>query len=259
MTPPNVSKRVTFRQKRCQFVISFIQIHRKEAIEALDDYLELSPLISTESVPGLPVPSSGPFLDGLTRRLESVLNDLLEAECRLLNERGNDAGLRLRRDTAAAILRQDLFQARQLLRGAYGRPQAQRFGFERRIADDPVPLLRQTARIEGRVLDPPVPVPAPYFPGIEVDFSTLGRALGKRRKELTQALDDVTRDVGKLPRVQVDKDQALKKVDDTYRWVVRCLINAFRLAGWHELAARIPKSPVYRSNRKTASDDDSSR
>ena len=239
MTIPKVSKMITDRQKRYEFVQSFATTHRDVLAEALSQLLD-------ENLPG---PGAASYLDGLMRRLGRTLEDLVRAEQKHLDELGNDAALRKRRDTAVSELRQDLFHMRDLLRGVYSRATAEELGLERRIAPHPLALLRQGRRIESRLRDPGLRHLAPRFPGVTVTGESLAAAIKPRLRELREAIDDVTRDEGKAEGTKVEKDKAMNVFDGTYQHVVRTLVEAFHLAGKPELAARIPTSLRRRSRR----------
>lgn len=233
MAVPKVSKMVTDRQRRYEVVVELVRTHREELAEALGLSFQNALDPSGSGIPD--------YLDLLMARLRRTFDELVEAETRHLDELANDAVLRKRRDGLATALRQALFAMRQVIRGAFGGDIAQVLGFERRIADDPRPLIRQGRRIEDKLRDVAVVLPPSRVPGISVDREPMAAALGALIEELREAVDHVTRDASKAQGTKVTKDLAMKAFDKTYPQVAQSLAGVFRLAGRTELAARIPR------------------
>lgn len=242
MANPTVSKMVTDRQRRCEFVDWFVKTYREEVTEALELVLR-GDGVSEPAAEG----SLTTHLDRLLRRLKRALEELIEAERVHLDEVGNDAAPRRRRDEAAAVLRKVLFDLRNLIRGAYGREKAEEIGFERRLAADPLALLRQVQRIQDHL---GLPFPAPLYPGLEISSGPLLAAIEPHADELRGAIDEVNLERGKVQGTKIVKDRAMKTFDETYLQIVRVLVPSFRLAGKHKLAAQIPMSLRRRTRRK---------
>ena len=250
MTLPKVSTMVTFRQRRCELVDSFVATYRREVGEALellfqDDGTD-EPLApgTLESV-----------LERMLHRMRRALSELLDAERAHLDEVANDAVPRQRRDRAAREVRQLLLDLRQLYRAVYGKIKATEAGFERRIANDAKALLRQGERVYGRLSTPDAWLHKGDEParlrGLEVAPSTLAAQLETPLEQLRSALDEVTCERAKAQGTKVAKDRALRHFDDLYLLIVRMLVPAFRLAGMDELADRLPTS-LRRPSRRSA-------
>ncbi len=145
MANPKISKMVTRRQKQCELVEWFLQVHRQEVAESLDLFLRQIGVPGWSEDDELP-PDVETFLDRLGGRLRGALDVLLEAEQSHLDEVANDTEPRQRRDRAVDDLRDDLFHLRDLFRGAYSKSTAEEIGFEKRIAPDP---CRSRGRARG--------------------------------------------------------------------------------------------------------------
>lgn len=239
MSVPKISTMVTFRQRRFELVDKFVTNYREEVAEALELLLEDDGGGGgAGTLPGL--------FDRLLGRLRQALANLVAAEKAHLDEIGDDAAPRRRRDEAARELRQALFDLRGLYLGVYGETRARQAGFERRIAKNPLSLLRQGQRVHDFLSDggrTPGAKPAePRYEGLEVPAERVLALLGPRLRELREAIDEVVREQGRAQGTKVAKDKALGVFDETYLLVVRMLASAFRLAGHRELAAKIPTS-----------------
>ena len=248
MTQPSISTLVTFRQKRCEFVCSFVTTYRDEVAEALELFFQ------DEGDTAAPTSDTvAEFLEGLLGRMKGALRNLLEAELKHLDELSGDALPRKRRDEAAAELKQALFDLRALYRAAYGDLIAQEYGFEGRIANDAPALLRQGKRVYDPlaklVQSPEIELPSPRYEGIVISASAAVAVLEPRIEELREALSEVTREQARIQGTKVAKDRARKRFDHSYRQIVRMLVPAFRLAGHDELAEKIPTS-LRRPRRK---------
>ena len=247
MANPTISKMVTDRQRRCEFVDWFVKTYREEVTEALE--LVLRAEDDSEA------PSEGSLtthLDQLLRRLKRALEDLIAAERTHLDEVANDAAPRGRRDEAAAVLRRVLFDLRNLFRGAYGREKAEEIGFERRIAPDPLALLRQVQRLRDHLRGP---FPSPRYPGLEIPAEPALGAVETPLRELREAIDEVHYERGKVQGTKIAKDRAMKAFDETYLQIVRMLVPSFRLAGKHQLADQIPMSLRRRTRRNAGGEE----
>lgn len=244
MANPTVSKMVTDRQRRCEFVNWFVKTYREEVTEALALVLR-----GDDDSDPLPEGALTAHLDRLLARLKRALEELIEAERVHLDEVGNDAAPRLRRDRAAADLREVLFDLRNLFRGLCGRQKAEEVGFERRIAVDPLALLRQVSRIRDHLRGP---FPEPRYPGLEIPAEPVLEAIEAPFRELREAVDEVLFERGKVPGTKIVKDRAMKAFDETYLQIVRMLVPSFRLAGKNKLADQIPMSLRRRTRRNDA-------
>jgi hypothetical protein len=242
---------VTFRQRRCELVDAFVATYRREVADAL----ELLLAGEDGDAESLPRGMLAVVLERLLGRMRRALADLLRAEKRHLDEVGNDAVPRRRRDRAAAETRRVLFDLRQLYRAAYGELRAQEAGFERRIANDPVALARQAGRVYGQLSQAAEAsregTVAPQYAGLGPSIEDLAKILEAPLSELRAALVEVDRERARVQGTKVAKDRALTSFDQTYRLIVRMLVSAFRLAGQEELAARLPTS-VRRPPRPSA-------
>lgn len=238
MAIPRVSKMVTHRQRLCEFVERFVQVHREEVAEALALYLHQ---IGDPAGQDPGTPDVKAFLDRLRGRLKEALRQLLQAEQRHLDELADDAEPRKRKERTTAELSQDVFQLRDLFRGAYGRSTAEEvIGFERRIAYDPAALARQSERVAARLRDPGLSLPPPRFEWLEISVEGAAATLEGKLERLRAATVDVTRNRSRAKGSKLVKDQAINGFDKAYRPIVKLLRAAFRLAGKPELAARIP-------------------
>lgn len=252
MSKPSISPLVTFRQKRCEFVCSFVTTYRDEVAKALELFFQ-----DEDEAAARPFDTVAELLDRLLRRMKRALQSLLEAEQKHLDEAGGDALPRKRRDEAAAELKQALFDLRALYRAAYGDLIVQEYGFEHRIANDSPALLRQGERAHDQLAKltrtPENELPAPRYEGLGISASAASAVLEPRVGELREALSEVTREQARIQGTKVAKDRAMKRFDHSYRQIVRMLVPAFRLAGHDELAEKIPTSLRRLRRKSTAS------
>lgn len=236
MAVPQVSKMITDRQRQCEFAEEFVLYHRPALVEAID-------LLAQQDLEeGQPVPDVAGVADWLSRRLRRTFTGLTEAERRHLDEIANDAQYRERRDLAVNDLSAMLFDLRAIFRGAFGNAKAQEAGFERRIAQRPLALIRQTRRILGKLRDPGYELPPSRHTAVAVTRESVVESLEPPAQELRDAVTRVTREQTKVQGTQVAKDAAMADFDETYLLFVRILVAVFRLAGQRELAARLELS-----------------
>ena len=245
MALPRVSKMVTDRQRRCEYVKWFVETYRREVTEALDLFLDPA---EDSGLPNTSPSVLAVHLGRLLGRLDRALEELIEAEKVHLDEVGNDAAPRQRRDAAAQAVREVLFDLRRLYRGAYGLEAAEELGFERRIAPDPLALLRQAQRLQKNLAGE---LPPPRYEGITVPGGPALAALVTPVADLRTALDEVNRQRGKCQGTKLTKDKAMALFDETYLQIVRMLVPSFRLAGKEKLAAQIPLSLRRRARPKS--------
>lgn len=233
MAVPRISKMITDRQRKCEFVDWFVVNHRKALVEALAD------LFQKDLEEGEALPDVDLFLDGLVRRLRRALRELVEAEQAHLGEIADDGIHRDRRDQAAQELRDVVFNWRPVIRAVFGERKAEEAGFERRIADHPLALLRQTERLLSRFKDPGFELDATRFDGVAVTREKVVEQLESPARKLRQAIDGLTSEQTKAHGTKVAKDQAMAHFDHVYRAFVSLFEPAFRLIGELELAERL--------------------
>lgn len=249
MAIPRVSKMITDRQRKCEFVDWFVVNHRPALVKAL------AQLFQQDLEEGQPLPNVDLFLDGLVRRLRRALRELVEAEQTHLAEIADDGIHRDRRDEAARDLRDVVFNWRPVIRAVFGERKAEEAGFERRIADHPLALLRQTERLLARFRDPEFELDATRFDGVAVTRERIVEQLESPARQLRQAIDDVTSEQTKAHGTKVAKDQAMTHFDHVYRAFVNLFDPAFRLIGEDELAERLTLKLSRRSDPAEATEE----
>jgi hypothetical protein len=222
---------VTDRQRRCEFVDWFVVNYREALLEALTRVFEKSL--------GRAVPDLGFYLDGQVSLLRGSLRELVAAEQAHLDEIANDGVFRDRRDQAAQALREVVFNWRPVIRAVFGERKAEEAGFERRIADHPLALLRQTERLLSRLNNPQFALDATRFEGVAVTRDKIVEQLEKPARQLRQVMDDLTSEQTKAHGTKVAKDKATADFDEAYQLFVGTFRPAFRLVGEHELSERL--------------------
>jgi hypothetical protein len=178
----------------------------------------------------------------------------VEAERLHLDEIANDGVFRDRRDAAVQAVRDAVFFWRTAFRTAYGDRKAEETGFENRISDHPLTLLRQTLRILSRLKDAAFELPTPAE-GTNADRDAATRKLETPVQQLRQSMDDLTSEQTKAHSTKVAKDQAMEHFDEVYRIFVSLFRPAFRLAGYHELAERLALKPARRPDQAEAPEE----
>ncbi len=244
MAIPKISKMVTTRQRHCERLEQLVKAHGKEVAAALERLLDDEEKKDGEGLDGKAI------LERLMGRLSASLGELVAAEEQHLDELANDAEPRQRRDDTVAELRRVLLDMRSLLRCLYGPEAAEELGFERRIASQPWPLLRQAQRVEAQLRDPKVELPAPRYERLALDRPLDAEVIGNLVKALHQALKDVNREEAKAQHTKLAKDRAMDTFDDHYLLLSHLLVTALRLGGQPVLAAKIPTSLRRRPRRK---------
>jgi len=234
MAVPQVSKMITDRQRQCEFVDQFVVTHQPAVVEALVQ------LFTLDVEEGQASPDVVGFVNALVLRLRRAFADLVDTELRHLEELANDGVFRDLRDRAAQALREVLSDWRTLFRVAFGERKAEEVGFERRIAQQPLALLRQARRILTKLGDVAFELPAPRIDGVVVTREKAIEHLEEPVRQLRQAMDDLTRELSRAHGTQVAKDRALAYFDEVYGLFVRLLQSTFRLAEKPDLAERLP-------------------
>ncbi len=233
MAVPRVSKTITSRQKTCELVESFVGAHRPELTESL----EL--LFQQDAEEGQPTPDVPVFIDGMLRRLNGSFNELVVAEQKHLDELSDDRTHRDNRDEAVGALREVLIDMRDAFRVAFGFAKSEEMGFERNVAEDPLALSRQTHRLLENLRKPELELSPKYEGIVTVNPAGAGDLIDGRRQKLRDALDHVIREQSEAHGTQVAKDQKLAAFNQTLSLFLNMVESAFKLAGKHELAARL--------------------
>ena len=247
MAVPKASKMITDRQRQCEFVDWFVVNHREALVTAL------VLLFQQDLEEGEPAPDVMVFLSSLVRRLRRAFRELVETEQRHLGEIANDGIYRDRRDETVPAVREVVLFWRHAFRTAYGARKTEETGFERRISDQPLTLLRQSERILSNAKDPAFElVPAE---GTQADREVLIRQLEPLVQQLRQFMDALTSELTKAHGTKVAKDQAMGHFDQVYRIFVNLVQPAFRLAGYHELAERLTLKVARRSDTTEAPEE----
>jgi len=200
MAVPQVSKMITDRQRQCEFADRFVVNHHDALVAALDR------VFRQDLEEGHPETGALPYVDSLVRRLRRAFADLVAAEERHLAELADDGVYRDRRDESARALRDVLFDFRRMFRSAFGDRKAEEAGFERRIAQHPLALLRQTGRIVKKLRDPAFELSASRYEGVAVAREKVAEHLETPARQLRRAVDDLTNEQTKAHGTKVAKD-----------------------------------------------------
>ncbi len=238
----DVSKMITGRQRKIESVESFIQVYRFELVEAQTEAVRL------DLDEGQPEPDVLGFVDSLVRRLRREFDDLVDSEMRLLAELKGDAVTRILRDRVTGEARESFFRSRSACRAGYGLPKSVEVGYPLRLAQHPLPLLRQMQFTGLQLRDPKIDLGDAFYKGAATSETLLG-IFEPKAAELREAVNVATRSNRETQGTQVIKDSTLRGFDRTYSLIVRIVEGMFNLAGKSELAKRFrPVEPQRSAN-----------
>lgn len=241
MAVPKVSKMVTECQRKLVRLESFVRTHRQTLADALGKVFQQD-LDEGRTATGL----MG-AIDGLLTRLRRVVQELLDAEEHHLAELADDGRHRDERNQAAKALRALLFDLRDLFRVSFGKRKAEEAGFERRIMQHPLALLRQAQRILGRLRDRVLELPRTRFAARGVSRAEVIEVLETAARRLRSAVDHVGRETTQAQETLAAKRQAMASFGDTCSALVKVLEAACRLAGRRDLSRQLKRCRPYRS------------
>lgn len=225
------SKQVVDRQKEAQAVLSAAATHTAELVKQLEALFV--PLLHRGEKPlDLEL-----MVALLVRTLQQSLTAMIDADDAYQNELLDDAAPRQQRDEAAAALRQRLIDLRDTLGGLFGSALVQSSGFGTTTPTDPTLLSRFAVGII-QALDG-VKLPKPKLPGLTVNAKQLVTELDALRKNLDQALAEVSRETREAQATLSARNAAQAAFDERYTGVASLLSGFLRLAGKGDLADQV--------------------
>jgi hypothetical protein len=175
----------------------------------------------------------------LRRRLEGRLEALVAADEEHLAATGDLAAARRRRDAAARELYRLLVGLRRLAEGLYGSGARELLRIEGRVAQRPVPMLRQARRMMARLADPAVPRPERRFASATADEGEWAELLAPAIEALAAALHSTDRARRRVESTLLAKTEALAAYDLAHGRLARYGEALFELAGLPEYASRL--------------------
>lgn len=179
--------------------------------------------------------------------MRRVVQELLDVERHHLSELADAGRYRDERDQAAKALRELLFDLRGLFHAGFGKKKAEEVGFERRIMQHPLALLRQVKRILDRLRDRDLELPRARFASRGVSRTQVIKVLEPAARRLRGAVDHVGRDTLQAQETLAAKQQAMASFGDTCATLVKVLEAACRLVGRRDLTRKLKQCRPYRS------------
>ena len=232
-----LSKMITRRQKSASEVEVAIQRYGSEAASAAGRALE----------PYLKEGETLPDLELLQHLFRRALNDhhgriIASDEVRLAGLR-RTIGPRSRRDVAAKVVAEKLFQLRDVFSGCFGeQTTAELLGIEGALDQDPVALSRIARRAVGVLRSDSLEMPAYRISGASFDFDRWAEDLEAPLQELETALGEVLWERKGAEHALLAKHDAMKAYDRLFMGVARLQEALFRFAGLSGLADRVRPS-----------------
>jgi hypothetical protein len=175
----------------------------------------------------------------LRRRLEGRLEALVAADEEHLAATGDLVAARRRRDAAARELYRLLVAVRKLAEGLYGTGAGELLRIEGRVAQRPVPMLRQARRVMARLADPAMTRPERRFASATADEGEWAELLAPAIEALAAALDSADRARRRAESTLLAKTEALAAYDLAHGRLARYGEALFELAGLPEYASRL--------------------
>jgi hypothetical protein len=239
------SKQVTDRQKSANAVVAAIDTHAANAASAMTTFL--SPhLHSGEAMPDVAL-----LLKLVGRTMASTMQSVVAADQAHLTELADDDPARHARDDAAASLRQECIDLREILTGMFGGAFATQVLAEA-VPRDPVMLLQYATTVEENLSRSTLPTPR--ISGASLDKAAIISRIGSLRQTLDLAIQSVAREVREAQATQSAKDAAMDSFDRFFSMGADTTSSLFRLAGMPEQAAQV--RPSIRRPGQTAVDED---
>jgi hypothetical protein len=187
----------------------------------------------------------------LRRRLEGRLEALVAADEEQLAATGDLAAARRRRDAAARDLYRLLVAVRKLAEGLYGAGARELLRIQGRVAQRPVPMLRQARRVMARLADPAMPRPERRFASATADEGEWAELLAPAIEALAAALRSTDMARRRVESTLLAKTEALDAYDIAHRRLARYGEALFELAGLPEYASRLRRRPSARPRRRS--------
>ncbi len=237
------SKQVTDRQKSADSIIAAVDTNGPAVDTALQS------LLTPHLREGEVLPDGALFLTLVARALGAEKQKLITADETHEAELLDDEPHRKARDSAAEALRQEVIDLREVLTGIYGSTFAAQI-VPGTTPRDPVVLARFTQSIEKTLAS--AALPTSRIKGATLDKVEALATLGALRQTLEQALQAVVREARESQATQVQKDQAMDAFDGAFSASAMVVSGALRLAGKHELSAKL--RPSARRPGQTASE-----
>lgn len=233
MALTDVSKMITDRQQKCEYVEWFMRNHGEALAQALAEVLR--PVLEE----GETLPDTWVLIKALMRYLRGTLEGLVDSEISLIDGVSDEDLSRQDRDGLIAALRQAFIDARGMLRSGYGLKKALAAGFPLRVAQRALALLRQSLRVSRKLRAAGFDLGEPQYElngGVTADV--ILSIFEPKAAALRAALDSVTKEKTMIAGTQVSKDQKMQEFDQVYGLFVSLLQAAFRMAGMPDLADR---------------------
>ena len=248
MALKDVSKMVTGLQKQCRFAEWFTRVFREPMTQALAE------VFAKDLPEGEQAPEVLGMVDSLVRSLVSTFQKLSGAEMKLLTSLKKEETFRKMEVKLIDLLREAFDRARSICRSNYGSEKADEAGFPARMAQESLPLLRQTDIVSFNLRDPEFDLGENLVPGSNHDAQTILATFEPAARELQKALDDGNQQKAMTQGKQVEKNDAMASFKTTYGIYVAVVRGCFRLAGFTDLADRLALTVRRRSNGGTETD-----
>jgi hypothetical protein len=233
MALKDVSKMITVFQKQFRFAEWFTRVYREPMTKALTD------VFAKDLPDGEEAPVVVGMVDSLVRGLRSSFQTLSGCETMLLTSLKKEEILRALEFKLTGLLRQAVDRARSICRACFGPEKADEAGFPSRMAEDPLPLLRQTDVVIFNLRNPEFVLGENLVPGSNHDAGTILGAFEPAAAELQKTLDESATQKAITQGKQAEKDEAMTTFRTTYSIFVAIVRGCFRLAGFIELADRM--------------------
>lgn len=234
----DVSKMITTRQRLCEIVESFVRVSIDTLTEALTEVFRI------DLEEGQPVPDVLGLVNSLLKRLRRSLEALIEAEMQLVASVKEEGIFRTLRDEFTSTLRSAFFQARDLCNTALGPRKTKDAGFPRRIAEEPLALLRQVLLVTRKFTDPDFDPGESLLPDLSAPREAILGLIQPKAAKLRQTIDGLVRQGNETQARQTVKNRVMDEFDTTYALFVRILEASFRLGGEVELAKRFRRASI---------------
>ncbi|MEM8961087.1 MAG: hypothetical protein AAGD38_06375 [Acidobacteriota bacterium] len=198
----------------------------------------LGAAFNTVVAEGETTPDVALLRDLLIRLLDLQVDSMVSSEEALIARQASAIDPRLRRDRAAANVRDRLVRLRQAADTYFGPRGVELVTITKNTASNPEGLWRQAKQTLDRLADPAVPTPPPIVDGGPTDLSVFALDLEQATADLLTALNETNR-ARKRISLQTDaKSRAFDSIDRITVGVGRIVEGLCLLADRRDLADR---------------------
>lgn len=246
----NTSKETTKRDKSCRFVLAAIFLQGPALAQDLIQFF--GPHHKTEE--GSPLDYLGPIM-ALGQKLQDAIGRVIAADKLLFAANAAHQIAVKTRDQNALVLGRQVSAVRGACRSLFTDLTVEEYGFDKRTAQDPVPLLVQTDRVVDHLESGEAKGSGTLFTDDDFEPAKYAGHLRGSADKVRSSLDEVAETRRHAEQEMLEKMAITDEYDNLFLHGARLFESYCRLIGKQELADRLRPSEINRGQTEVEPDE----